>query len=304
MPTAPSSVPEALPARRYKVLVTGGSGGLGRWVVRELVEHGYEVVSADQRPPDDPDGAARYVEVDLTSVEAVSNALAGCGAVVHLAAIPAPGGRPDEVVFGNNVMTTFAALQAAKALGVRKAVVASSTAAVGAAFAPEPFAPLYVPIDEAHPLLPQDPYGLSKEVAERVCAAFSRRTGMSVLAFRFHFIAQPGEAARRAADFDPASEGSARELGGYVDVRDAARACRLGLERQGLGFEVFNITAADTLSRIPTLALVRHHYPEVEVRAPLEGTASAWSIAKAGHLLGYAPLYSWREEPAPQGESA
>jgi len=286
------------------VLVTGGSGGLGRWVVRELVEHGYEVVSADRRPPDDPDGAARYVEVDLTSVEAVSNALAGCEAVVHLAAIPAPGGRPDEVVFGNNVMTTFAALQAAKELGVRKAVVASSTAALGAAFAPEPFAPLYVPIDESHPLLPQDPYGLSKEVDERVCAAFGRRSRMSVLVFRFHYIAQPGESAKRAADFDPTSGVAARELGGYVDVRDAARACRLGLERQGLGFEVFNITAADSLSRIPTLALIRHHYPLVEVRAPLEGTVSAWSIAKAGHLLGYAPRHSWRDEPAPQGESA
>lgn len=304
MPTAPSSVPEAFPVRGHKVLVTGGSGGLGLWVIRELVEHGYEVVNADRRPPDDPDGATRYVEVDLTSVEAVSDALTGCEAVVHLAAIPAPGGRPDEVVFGNNVMTTFGVLQAAKGLGVRKAVVASSTAALGAAFAPEPFAPLYVPIDEAHPLLPQDPYGLSKEVGERVCAAFSRRTGMSVLAFRFHYIVQPGEVAERAADFDPTSAVAARELGGYVDVRDAARACRLGLERRGLGFEVFNITAADTLSLTPTLALVRHHYPEVEVRAPLEGTASAWSIAKAGHLLGYAPRHSWREDPALRGESA
>jgi len=287
-----------------KVLVTGGSGGLGRWVVRELLEHGYTVVNADRRPPDDADAHIQYLGSDLSNVQEVVGALAGCEAVVHLAAIPAPGGQPDEVVFGNNVMTTFAVLQAAKELGVKKAVVASSTAALGAAFAPEPFAPRYVPIDEDHPLLPGDPYGLSKEVGERVCAAFSRRTGMSVLALRFHYIAQPGEAAARAADFRPDSEAGARELGGYVDVRDAALACRLGLEAEGLGFEVFNVTAADSLSGVPTLELVRRHYPDVEVREPLEGTSSAWSIAKARRLLGYVPRYSWREETAPQGEPA
>lgn len=279
-----------------KVLVTGGSGGLGRWVVRELLEHGYEVVNADRYPPDAAEAPARYVETDLSNVEKIAGVLTGCEAVVHLAAIPAPGGQPDEVVFGNNVLSTFALLQAASGLGIGKMVVASSTAALGAAFAPEPFPPLYAPIDEEHPLLPQDPYGLSKEVVERVCAAFSRRGGMTALALRFHYVAQLGEAARRAAAFDPLSEGSARELGGYVDVRDAARACRLGLECQGFGFEAFNITAADSLSRTPTLALVRHHYPGVEVRGPLEGTASAWSIKKAERMLGYVPHHSWRDE--------
>lgn len=280
-----------------KVLVTGGSGGLGRWVVRELRAHGYGVVSADRRPPAEAEPGARYAELDLTDVKGVQRVLDGCEAVVHLAAIPAPGGRPDEVVFGNNVLGTFAVLQAASRLRVRKVVTASSTAALGAAFAARPFGPRYLPIDEAHPLSPQDPYGLSKEVGERVGAAFGR-TGLSVSALRFHFVAQPGVAAARAAAFWLDAETCARELGGYVDVRDAARACRLGLEADTPGFEAFNITAADTLSRTPTLELVRHHYPEVELRGPVEGFASAWSTEKARRLLGYAPRYSWRDEAA------
>lgn len=291
MPTARSSGPR-------RVLVTGGSGGLGRWVVRELLGHGYTVVSADRRPPEEPEVGVRYAELELTDVKEVERALDGCDAAVHLAAIPAPGGRPDEEVFANNVLGTFAVFQAASHLGVGRVVAASSTAALGAAFAPQPFGPRYVPIDEAHPLLPQDPYGLSKEVGERVGAAFGRRGGLSVTALRFHHVTQPGEAARLAAGFEPGSEIAARELGGYVDVRDAARACRLGLEAPPPGFEAFHITAADTLSRTPTLELVRRHFPEVEVRASLAGPVSAWSIAKAERLLGYVPRYSWRtEEP-------
>lgn len=278
------------------MLVTGGSGGLGRWVVREFTGRGYGVVNADRKLPDEAEALERFLEVDLTNVEAVAGALTGCGAVVHLAAIPAPGGQPDDVVFGNNVLSTFATLQAASQLGVKQAVVASSTAALGAAFAPKPFGPRYAPIDEEHPLLPHDPYALSKEVSERICATFSRRTGMSILALRFHYIAQPGEAAQRAANFDPFSETAARELGGYVDVRDAAHACRLGVECRGLGCEIVNITAADSLSSLPTRELIRHHYPEVSVREPLEGTVSAWSTEKAERLLGYRPRHSWRDE--------
>lgn len=279
-----------------KVFVTGGSGGLGRWVVRELEEHGHSTVNADRRAPEKEGERARHVDVDLTSAESVQGVLAGCEAVVHLAAIPAPGGQPSEVVFGNNVLSTFAVLQAASEAGIKRAVVASSTAALGAAFSPKPFGPLYVPIDEEHPLLPYDPYALSKEVGERISAAFGRRGGMCVLALRFHYVAQPGEAARRAATFDPFSEGAARELGGYVDVRDAAYACRLGVERrlEGPGFDVFNILAADSLSSVPTLELVRRHYPGTEVRGALEGTASAWSTEKARRVLGYVPRYSWR----------
>jgi nucleoside-diphosphate-sugar epimerase len=263
-------------------------------VVRGLLKAGHEVVGADRQPPPVEEGD-RHRTVDLTDVGQVAGAMAGCEAVVHLGAIPGPDMYPDEVVFTNNTLSTFAVLQAASLLGVSRAVVASSGSALGMAWAPRPFPPLYVPVDEDHPLLAQDPYGLSKEVDERTCAMFNRRTGISVLAYRFHWITLPEEAAGRAATLRDRAGEDARELWGYVDVRDAARACRLGLESKGLDFEVFNIAAADTLSESPTEELVQTHLPNVEIRRRIEATGSAWSTEKARKLLGYVPQHSWRE---------
>lgn len=283
-----------------RVAVTGGNGRLGRWVTRELAAHGHEVVSIDRQLPGEDGLAAgsgvRHREVELVDVGQVSGALAGCEAVVHLGAIPAPWQHPDEVVFGNNTGATFAVLHAAALLGVRRAVIASSVAALGMFWAPQPFFPRYAPVDEAHPLLPHDPYGLSKAVDERVGEMVHRRTGMTVLAYRFHWITAPGEAAAQAARLRGEPAQHAHNLWGYVDVRDAARACRLGIEAAGLGFAAVNIAAADTLREEPTEELLRRHCPGVELRAPIPGTATAWSIDAARRLLGYLPRHSWREE--------
>jgi nucleoside-diphosphate-sugar epimerase len=263
--------------------------------------HGHEVVGADRVRL--PAGEGRVLpetvpfrEVELADVGQTAGALAGCQAVVHLGAIPFPNRHPDEVVFANNTRATFGVLQAAALLGVRKAVIASSVSALGTAYAVKPFMPLYAPVDEEHPLLGQDPYALSKEVDERTAAMFHRRTGMSVLALRFHWIALPGEATAQAADFRTRPEAWAHLFWGYVDVRDAAQACRLGIESEGLGFEAFNVTAADTLMETPTAELIREHCPGVELRQRMDGTASGWSIEKARRLLGYAPRHSWRDD--------
>jgi nucleoside-diphosphate-sugar epimerase len=238
----------------------------------------------------------RFIQTDLGDVGQVAGAMSGCGAVIHLGAIPQPYGHADEVVFLNNVGATFATLQAAMLLGVRKAVIASSLSALGTAYAPEPFAPLYAPVDEAHPLIVKDCYGLSKEVDERTGEMFHRRTGMHVVALRFHWVAYQEEARAMAEKLkdNPRLNDWWRLLWGYVDVRDAATICRLGIEADGLGFEPFNVTAADTLSETPTEELIRAHAPSVEIRQPIPGTASAFSIEKAQRLLGWTPKYSWR----------
>lgn len=284
-----------------RVLVTGGVGKLGRWVVRELVEHGHEVVVADRVTP--PPGESLpyansvwYRRVDLVDVGQVVGAMAGCTAVVHLGAIPAPNRHPDEMVFGNNTRATFGVLQAAALLGMRRTVIASSVSAIGHAFPVKPFTFAYAPIDEEHPLLGQDPYALSKEVDERTAAMFHRRAGLSVLAYRFHWVAEPGEAAARAAQLrnDPAAW--AYQLWGYIDVRDAAQACRLGVEIDELDFQVFNVIAPDTLVDEPTEELIRRYFPELELRKHLQGTETAWSIDKARRILGYQPHHRWRDE--------
>jgi nucleoside-diphosphate-sugar epimerase len=283
-----------------RVLVTGGSGHIGKYVVGDLLDHGYEVVSIDRRPLSreqiQSQPGVRFREGDTTNVGHMAGAMADCDAVIHLGAIPAPNLHPDEVVFANNVLGTFAVLQAASLAGIKKAVIASSLSALGTAYAVRLFAPAYVPVDEEIPLLGQDCYALAKEVDERTAEMFHRRTEMQVLAYRFTWVAT-SEAYKPTAETlnaDPRHNDWWRLLWSYVDVRDAATACRLGIEVDGLGFEVFNITGSDILNDTPTEELIRKHCPDTEIRQPIPGTASAFSIEKARRLLGYEPRFGWR----------
>jgi nucleoside-diphosphate-sugar epimerase len=278
-----------------RILVTGASGKLGQAVVEELVAHDYEVVGADRRPAPQQRPEVRFVELELGDVDQVSGAMAGSSAVIHLGAIPGPRRDADEVVFANNTRATFAVLQAAQALGVRKAVIASSISALGPSFSPDPTTPLYAPVDEEHPLLGADAYALSKEVDERTGAMFHRRVGIAVAALRFTFVGRPDEIVQAVARLRGNPTAGSRTLWSYVDIRDAAVATRLALESSGLTFEVFNVSAADTLSEIPTEELLRDYAPSVEVRQPILGNASAYSIEKARRLLGYEPAHTWRD---------
>ena len=278
-----------------RILVTGASGKLGQAVVDELVAHDYEVVGVDRRPSPAPRPGVRFAEIELADVGQVADAMCGAHAVIHLGAIPGPRQDADEVVFANNTRATFAVLQAARLMGVRKAVIASSISALGPSFSPEPTTPLYAPVDEEHPLLGADAYALSKEVDERTAAMFHRRVGMETAALRFTWVAAPVEALDGAAKVRQNPAGCSRTLWSYVDIRDAAVATRLALEAAGLTFEVFNIAAADTLSDIPTEDLLREFAPSVEVRHPISGHASAYSIEKARRVLGYEPAHSWRD---------
>ncbi len=284
-----------------KLLVTGGSGRLGQGTVAELVSHGHDVVNADRRQPVDlfetvdanAYAAAKFIEVDLGDVGQVAGAMAGCDGVMHLGAIPSPGRHPDEVVFRNNTGATFAVLHAAELLGVRKAVIASSLSALGTAWAPKPMTPVYAPVDEAHPLLNHDCYGLSKEVDERTAEMFHRRTGMQVAALRFSWVATPSEVRARDEGNEDEAVG-ARVLWSYVDLRDAALACRLAIEADGIGFAPFNVTAADTTSRQPTEDLIRRYAPNTEIRTTIPGTSTPFNLDRIRDRLGYEPRHSWR----------
>jgi nucleoside-diphosphate-sugar epimerase len=125
---------------------------------------------------------------------------------------------------------------------------------------------------------------------------FVRRCGMTVLAYRLHWIAAPGEALRRANDPSYLPQQDAYNIWGWVDVRDAARAFRLGLEADLAGFQPINIVASDTLRREPTEELMRALVSETEIRAPIPDNASGWSIERARDLLGWVPVHSWRDE--------
>ncbi|MEC0244060.1 NAD(P)-dependent oxidoreductase [Paenibacillus dokdonensis] len=277
-----------------KVVITGGSGMLGRWVVKHFVDQGYEVLNVDSRRPDEE--LCPTLIVDLEDLGETYSALAGADAVVHLAAIPAAHIRTPEVTFRNNVMSTYNVLEAASGLGVRKAVIASSESSYGIVFAVNPIAPQYVPLDEEHPQLPQDSYGLSKIVNEQTAEMFNRRSGMQVVSFRLGNVIPP-EWYERFPSFINNPEERERILWSYIDTRDAAEACRLAIEMDGLGAVALNLASDDSSMAIRSRELLAQRYPGVtDIRTPLEGYETLFSNEKAKRLLGWQPKYQWREQ--------
>lgn len=223
-----------------KIVVTGGSGRLGQHVIRELQNHRHEVLSLDRVVPQTklcPSWIA-----DLTRAGDIYQAVRGADGMIHLAGYQAPDLAPDSETFGNNVTATYNVLHAAAALRVRKVVIASSTAAFGFLYARRPWLPEYLPLDEKHPCKPQDPYGLSKLVGEKIAGSFAEVDEISICSLRF-----PG------INFDPSYQGFAErwqdpsiKLGrfwSYIDARDAACACRLALEAAVRGHDFFGCRA-------------------------------------------------------------
>jgi nucleoside-diphosphate-sugar epimerase len=277
------------------VLVTGGQGRLGRTVTRALIARGDRVISIDRHvgAGEPPDGEHRRV-VDACDVGAVLGALPGCSAVIHCAAIPSPERHPAEVVFATNVMGTFAVLQAAMLAGIERVVVSSSLSALGGAWADPPHPPRFVPVDEAHPLEVEDPYGLSKVINERTAEMVHRRTGMTIAALRFGWILSTEEARAEATRFASDPMRNQPGLWSYIEERDAAAACLNAIDAAPFGYAALNIIGSDTLATIPTEEALARYAPEVERRAPISGFDSPFSTELAQKTIGFEVRWSWR----------
>jgi len=272
-----------------RVVVTGGAGKAGRAVVRELVEHGRDVLSVDLVR--DSGLPCEQLVADVTDYGETVDALKGAGSVVHLAAIPAPGLKPDELTFRVNITSTYNVFAAAPILGLRRVVWASSETVLGLPFEREP--PRYAPIDEHHAPYPESSYSLSKAAGEELARQFARWTGIPYVGLRFSNVMEPHDYERFAGWQDDARE-RRWNLWGYVDARDVAQACRLALEVDLSGAEVFVIAAADTVMTRPNAELMDEVYPDVERRGNLGERDTLLSIEKARRMLGYEPRYSWR----------
>jgi nucleoside-diphosphate-sugar epimerase len=277
------------------IAVTGGSGKLGAQVILELLHRQYQVISLDNRHSKDL--TCRQIQTDLNDLGQVASALQGADAIIHLAAIPAPMGYPHAYIFANNVLGGFHVLEAASLLGIRKVVMGSSTSCYGFAWASGMRNPVYLPVDEAHPHLAEEEYGLSKTINELAGAMYARRSGMQVVSLRFSLIAAPGDykgligGLRKPERFQ-------KILWSYIDIRDAVSACIAALEADlgGRAIEL-NITGDDTLSDRDTGELVRELYPEVtDLRADLRGRDPLFSNALAKELLNWKPMHAWRDQ--------
>jgi nucleoside-diphosphate-sugar epimerase len=277
------------------ILVTGGSGNVGRWVVQEL-QSAHGVTIFDTKEPAGTDAA--FVQGSITDFDAIRAAAEGQEAIIHLAAIPAY--QPDVPVhqfMDVNVTGTSNVLEAAAAGGVSTVVVASSDSSLGFVFSTHPFRPDYFPLDEAHPQRPQDPYGLSKLLDEQLCQAAHRRYGLQTMALRFCWVWQPDTYAHRARILAEDGEMNVKRHFGYVDVRDVATACRLAAESEGVGYDALFITADDTYADEPTLALIRRHYrgvPQVSDVYLTDPYRSLFDNNRARKVLGWQPQYRWR----------
>jgi nucleoside-diphosphate-sugar epimerase len=269
-----------------RIVVTGGSGKAGRWVVRDLRDLGHNVLNTDVVHDGSPSGC---LLVDLTDLGQCLEVVAGADAVVHLAAIPAPGLRPPGETFRNNALSTYNVFTAAVARGVGRVVWASSETVLGLPF-DEP--PAFAPIDESHPPRPESSYADAKLVGEVLAEQLARRSGLPFIGLRISNIMEPPDYARFASW---QSDASIRRwnLWGYVDVRDVAQAVRLSLTAAVDGAEVAIIAAADTCMRRDSSELLAEVYPSVPIRATLVGRQTLLAIDHARETLGYQPQHSW-----------
>jgi nucleoside-diphosphate-sugar epimerase len=277
-----------------KVIVTGGSGKAGRAVVRELLESGYQVINVDLAPPPSGQGAT-FLQADLTNFGETVEALAGAWAVVHLAAIPAPGRFTPERTFRENTLSTFNVFQAAVQHELRRVVWASSETTLGLPFTN--VLPIEAPMDEDHYPYPESTYALSKVVGETMAAQFARWSGIPFVGLRFSNVMEPADYARfESWQADPFLR--KWNLWSYVDARDAALSCRLGLVAEIRGSENFIVAAADTCMRRPNAELLKAVFPRCRLTSGTEDHDTLLSIAKARRMLRYEPRYSWRDQSA------
>jgi nucleoside-diphosphate-sugar epimerase len=279
------------------VIVTGGSGKLGRAVVADLVAHGHQVLNLDHTLP--REAIAPTVRVDLRDFGEVVAALRGVDehrgpfdAVVHLAAIPAPGLFANARTFANNVPATYNVFEAARLLGIKNVVFASSETVLGLPFETPP---PYAPVDEDYHPRPETAYSLGKLVDETIAAQYARwDPALKIIGLRFSNVMD-------VEDYQafPSFDGDARKrkwnLWSYIDARDGAQAVRKALAATFTGFEAFIIANADTVMSRDNAQLMSEVFPGVETRPTMSANGTLLSIDKAKRMLGYEPRHRWRD---------
>ncbi|MEJ1992607.1 MAG: NAD(P)-dependent oxidoreductase [Maritimibacter sp.] len=295
-----------------RILFTGGSGKAGREVIPYLLEQGHQVMNVDLVPFDHP--GVDNIVADLTDSGQVFNALSmyanydemepGTGvprfdAVVHFAAIARILLKPDNETYRVNVLSTYNVLEAATKLGIRKVVIASSETTYGVCFADGMRNPLYVPVDEEHPVVPEDSYGMSKVVNEVTANSFAARTGADIYALRINNVMSPDDYARDWPRYFENPDIRRRNIFSYIDARDLGQVVDLCLKKDGLGYQVFNVANDGMSVALSPAEVVERYYQGVELREPVESWTTPYSNKKIKAVLGFEEQHPWTKYVTP-----
>lgn len=291
-----------------RIMFTGGTGKAGRHVVKYLVANGYEVLNLDLKPLDNPE--VRTLITDITDSGQVFNALSSytglhefdpvlrpqpIDAVVHFAAYPRIMIVPDNEVFRVNVMGTYNMIDAATKLGIRKIIIASSETTYGIVFANEPRAPERFPLEEDYDVNPMDSYAMSKVINEKTARAFQLRGDYDIYALRIGNVIEPHEYEAMVPQWKADPEFRKKITWSYIDARDLGQIVKLCIEKDGLGFEVFNAANDDTSAALPTKELLKRYYPNVPVTREMGEFESPFSNRKIREVLGFRQEHPWRK---------
>ncbi len=290
-----------------RIVFTGGSGKAGRHVVPYLLGQGHEVFNLDLVPLDCP--GVNTLITDLRDGGETFNALsmhfgfkglesgkgpAPVDAVVHFAAVPRILMRPDNATFSANTISTYNVIEAAMKLGISKVIIASSETTYGVCFAEGDKDYRSFPLTEDYDVDPMDSYGLSKVVNEKTARAFAMRFGADIYALRIGNVISPEDYSRFPAFLaDPPSR--KRNAWSYIDARDLGQIVHLCVEKDGLGFQVFNAVNDTITAREPTRPFLERWAPGTPITSEISEFEAPISNRKIQDVLGFAENHNWRK---------
>lgn len=289
-----------------RIVFTGGTGKAGRHAVPHLLAKGYDILNVDLKPLEL--AGVNTLIADLTDSGAAFNALTthfgfegfeagrpaqAPDAVVHFAAIPRVLIEPDHATFMANVASTYNVIEAAMKLGVRKVVIASSETTYGVCFAEGDKDFHAFPLEEDYDSDPQDSYGLSKVCNEKTARAFAERYRADIYALRIGNVIEPHEY-DRFKGFVEAPMSRKRNAWSYIDARDLGEIVHLCLQKDGLGYQVFNAVNDTITADMPTEAFLKKHCPTTPITRPMGPNEAPISNRKAREVLGFREAHPWR----------
>lgn len=292
---------------KKRILFTGGSGKAGKHVISYLIDQGHRVMNVDLAPLDHP--KVDNLIADITDSGQMFNAMSsyagldelesGHGvpkfdAVVHFAAVPRILIQPDNETFRVNTMGTYNVIEAAVKSGIKKIIIASSETTYGICFSDGQTNPWQLPLEEDYDVNPMDSYGLSKVVNEQTARSFQRRSGFDIYALRIGNVIEPHEYAELFPHYFKHPEVRRRNAFCYIDARDLGQIVDLCLEKDDLGFQVFNAGNDHNGAILPNDQLIEQFFPDVPLTRELEAHEALFSNRKIREVLGFKEQHNWR----------